>query len=208
MSCPLAESEWDDVKVSVVFKSVVKWLLGDRVHIFNRLLRGVISALAVSLSLLVLNAAPAASHEGHDHSREIRVLEVSGLLDPIEVDYIESELEDAQRDWALAVVLQVNSPGAAGETQAIRDLILNIESSLVPVGAWIGESGATAQGASAYLVQAADFSGIAPGSQIGRFKQFELNQDMTPDVAADSLERGQDAVDISLSFESDKNINK
>ena len=198
MSCPLAESEWDDVKVSVVFKSVVNWLIGDRVHIFNRLLRGVISALAVSLSLLVLNAAPAASHEGHDHSREIRVLEVSGLLDPIEVDYIESELEDAQRDWALAVVLQVNSPGAAGETQAIRDLILNIESSLVPVGAWIGESGATAQGASAYLVQAADFSGIAPGSQIGRFKQFELNQDMTPDVAADSLERGQDAVDISL----------
>ena len=96
MSCPLAESEWDDVKVSVVFKSVVNWLIGDRVHIFNRLLRGVISALAVSLSLLVLNAAPAASHEGHDHSREIRVLEVSGLLDTIEVAYIESELEAAQ----------------------------------------------------------------------------------------------------------------
>ena len=126
--------------------------------------------LAVSLFILViLGASPAASHTGHQHSRVIKVIEVSGLLDPIEIDYIDAQLQDAQRNWALTIVLQVNSPGGAVDDEKLFDLLENIDGALVPVGVWIGQSGSTAKGAAAHLATVADYSGIAPGSRIGQF---------------------------------------
>ena len=154
--------------------------------------------MIIFVALIGVLAAPAASHDGHEHSREIRVIEVSGLLDPIEIDYIDSQIEEAQRQWALAIILQVNSPGGASDKQAILDLLQNIEGSLVPVGAWIGQSGATAQGAAAHLVQAADYSGIAPGSRIGNFAEFNLAEEFQPRAGAGDLRRGEEAVDDGL----------
>ena len=135
-----------------------EWLRGEALTKLNRALRLSAVSAAVCAISLALYWSPAAAHTGHEHSREIQIIEVSGLLDPIEIDYINVQLDNAQRNWALAIVIQINSPGGAADRQQIQDLLQNIEGSLVPVGAWIGQSGATAKGAAAHLVTAADYS--------------------------------------------------
>jgi len=154
--------------------------------------------LAALFVFATIGVSSAASHTDHQHSRVIKIIEVSGLLDPVEIDYIEAELQDAQRNWALAIVLQVNSPGAAADEQKLEDLLENIDGALVPVGVWIGQSGATAKGAAAHLVMAADYSGIAPGSRIGEFGDSLHSRNAGIGVEGNQLERGQDAVDAGL----------
>ena len=154
------------------------------------------AALLVALFVFVtIGASAAAAHTGHEHSRVIKIIEVSGLLDPVEIDYIDAQLQDAQRNWALAIVFQINSPGAAADEDKIVELLENIDGALIPVGVWIGQSGATAKGAAAHLVAVADYSGIAPGSRIGQFG--DLSNPQIPEIEAgrDRLERGQNAVD-------------
>ena len=172
--------------------------MGELLSNLKRTRRSLAALIIVVVALTGLFGSPAASHDGHDHSREIRIIEVSGLLDPIEIDYIDSQIQDAQRQWALAIVLQVNSPGSVSDRQEVLDLLQNIEGSLVPVGAWIGQSGATAQGAAAHLVQAADYSGIAPGSRIGNFAEFTTSAESAPQAGSNDLRRGEDAVEVGL----------
>jgi len=172
--------------------------MGELLSNLKRTRRSLAALIIVVVALTGLFGSPAASHDGHDHSREIRIIEVSGLLDPIEIDYIDSQIQDAQRQWALAIVLQVNSPGSVSDRQEVLDLLQNIEGSLVPVGAWIGQSGATAQGAAAHLVQAADYSGIAPGSRIGNFAEFTTSAESAPQAGSKDLRRGEDAVEAGL----------
>ena len=155
-------------------------------------------SLIICSTAFVFCSPSAGAHDGHEHSREIQIVEVVGLLDPIEIDYINLQLDNAQRNWALAIVLQINSPGGAADQQAIEDLIENMEGSLVPVGAWIGQSGATARGAAAHLVDAADYSGIAPGSKIGDFDDFERSNKSATNQVENTLRRGEEAVAAGL----------
>ena len=164
----------------------------------SRLFRTGAVLVTMLFVLVCVGASPAASHTGHQHSRVIKIIEVSGLLDPVEIDYIDTQLLDAQRNWAAAIVLQVNSPGAAADEDTLLDLLENIDGALVPVGVWIGQSGSTAKGAAAHLVTAADYSGIAPGSRIGQFGKFPNPRTADMGAAGASLERGQDAVDAGL----------
>src|SRR4051794_8626019 len=56
-------------------------------------------------------AEPASAPNG-DRVDYVSVIEVSGLLDPILVDFVHTELRDAEAHRATALVLQLNSPGA------------------------------------------------------------------------------------------------
>ncbi|HJL98709.1 MAG TPA: hypothetical protein QF846_03565, partial [Acidimicrobiales bacterium] len=170
-----------------------EWLRGEALTKLNPTLRLGAVSVAVCAILLGLHWSPAAAHTGHEHSREIQIIEVSGLLDPIEIDYINLQLDNAQRNWALAIVIQINSPGEAANQQQIQDLLQNVEGSLVPVGAWIGQSGATAKGAAAHLVGAAHYSGIAPGSRMGNLGDFDVSEESGSAVGATELLRGEEA---------------
>ena len=156
----------------------------------RRVFRTSVALLATLLVFVTIGASSAAAHTGHQHSRVIKVIEVSGLLDPVEIDYIDAQLQDAQRNWALAIVFQINSPGGAADEDKILELLENIDGALIPVGMWIGQSGATAKGAAAHLVAAADYSGIAPGSRIGQFGDLANSRITEIETKRNRLERG------------------
>jgi len=179
-------------------ETMSEWLRGEALTKLNPTLRLGAVSVAVCAILLGLHWSPAAAHTGHEHSREIQIIEVSGLLDPIEIDYINLQLDNAQRNWALAIVIQINSPGEAANQQQIQDLLQNVEGSLVPVGVWIGQSGATAKGAAAHLVDAAHYSGIAPGSRMGNLGDFDVSEESGSAVGATELLRGEEAVTAGL----------
>ena len=103
----------------------------------------------------------------------VKVLKVSGLLDPIVVSFLEDEVAAAERDQPRALVLQLNSDGAAVSDERLARLVRAIEDSTVPVAVWVGPSGSSARAEATRLVAAADVSGVPRGSRV----------EVTPDLA-------------------------
>lgn len=127
-----------------------------------------IALLGLAAALGVAQSA-AAQGTSQPAVRVLDVVEVSGLLDAPVVDFVERRLEAAVADGAEAVVLQLNSKGAVVPAERVARLAETIAASPVPVGIWVGPSGARAYGAAGQLLGAAPVTGMAPGSRIGNF---------------------------------------
>jgi membrane-bound serine protease (ClpP class) len=134
-------------------------------------IRRLVAALLVlgglaSVTGRVATAAPVTQRARLD------VLQVSGLIDPVEVDFVVSSLKSAARHQAEAVVIQLNSPGAVVSVDRLVDAI---RSSPVPVGVWVGQSGARANGGAGRVALAAQIVGATPGARIGGKRTTELD---------------------------------
>lgn len=98
----------------------------------------------------------------------VDVLQVSGLVDGIVLAEIEDAVTRAEENDSQALILQVNSRAALVGRDEMRKLYERIENAGVPVAIWVGPSGARATGLVAQLLSAADVTGMAPGTRIGR----------------------------------------
>lgn len=118
------------------------------------------------VSLLVgVGADRAAAQDGPEII--IDVIEVSGLIDPIQVASITGRIADAEDRGSLALIIQLNSTGATISPDEFAELLQRMSDSDVLVAVWVGQSGSSATGEAALLLTAADISGIAPGSKVG-----------------------------------------
>jgi len=97
----------------------------------------------------------------------VDVLQVSGLIDPIEVNSIRRALDRAVEGGSLALVLQVNSSGATVSDAELGDLVSDLSDAPIVVGVWIGQSGASVSHEAVMLGSGADLIGISPGSRMG-----------------------------------------
>ena len=127
----------------------------------------VVAAVFALLGAVVAFSVPAGGQE--TEPRSIVLIEVSGLLDPVEVSYIGQHLDAAAADGALAIILQVNSPGDAVSDDEMLALLDEIEATPIPVVVWIGQSGAKALGGAAHLVTVADFAAMSTRTRVGDF---------------------------------------
>ncbi len=96
----------------------------------------------------------------------VDVVKVSGYLDPVLVDYVEQAIADAEHGGSLAVVLQLDSPGALVSRSRLDRLVSHVRDASVLVGVWVGPSGAEASAAAGRIVAAAELAGVAPGSTV------------------------------------------
>ncbi|MGE0877111.1 MAG: nodulation protein NfeD [Acidimicrobiia bacterium] len=99
----------------------------------------------------------------------VDVVKVSGLIDKVMVEFLDRTLTQAETDGAQAVVLQLNSKGAVVSRAEMAALATRIANSPVPVGIWVGPSGARAYGTVGQLLAAAPVTAMAPGTRIGNF---------------------------------------
>lgn len=97
----------------------------------------------------------------------VAVVKVSGLLDPVMVDFIRSSIDDAINEGALALILQTDSNGVVVDDATFAALLNAMLASPVPIDVWVGPSGSHLTGLPAQLVGAADQVGMAPGSRLG-----------------------------------------
>jgi membrane-bound serine protease (ClpP class) len=123
---------------------------------------------AALLALLVALGAPAAGATAPqgDDAGHVAVIEVSGLLDPVLVDFVETQIDTAEDQGAIALVLQLNSSGAVVDDARLERLIERIEGAVVPVDVWVGPSGSHATGEATEILAAARTVGVAPGSRV------------------------------------------
>ncbi|MFM7126292.1 MAG: NfeD family protein [Actinomycetota bacterium] len=113
--------------------------------------------------------APETTREsGAEQLSPVDVLQVSGLVDAIVLAEIEDAITRAEGDDSQALILQMNSRASLVGRDDMKRLYERIESASVPVAIWVGPSGSRATGLAAQLLSAADVTGMAPGTRIGR----------------------------------------
>jgi membrane-bound serine protease (ClpP class) len=127
-----------------------------------RRLATAVTALAASLVFLL--GTPSAGAGGDSH---VDVVEVAGLIDPIQVDFIERTVRHAEGDGAELVVVQLNSGGGVVPSDRLAALAQLVRSARVPVTVWVGPNGSRAVGPPFELFEAAAVSGMAPGTRVG-----------------------------------------
>ncbi|MEO6123325.1 MAG: NfeD family protein [Ilumatobacteraceae bacterium] len=98
----------------------------------------------------------------------VDVVQVSGLIDEILIDEISVAINDAEANGSQALILQTNSDGAVVGRDRMADLVELIHNSPVPIGIWVGPSGADLTGLGMQMMAAADVTAMAPGSHIGQ----------------------------------------
>ena len=139
-------------------------------------MRRLLIALLASIAALGILAAPAsAQDDGSDGSAadtgpaiaDIDVLQVSGLLDEILADEIEAAIGRAIDNGSQALILQVDSKGAVVDDERMVELMRSVDTSPVPIGLWVGPTGAHLYGAPAQLLVVSDVTGMAPGASVG-----------------------------------------
>lgn len=141
-----------------------------------RLRRLPIAAIVLGVVLLAAGPAPAgtgrtpgAAGEQQPPITVIRVIELSGLIDPVLVDFTTRALDGAERAGAEVLVIRLDSPGAVVSQSTADALAFRLSHARVPVAVWVGPGRqARAYGAAFQLLQAAGVSGVAPGSRVGR----------------------------------------
>ena len=132
----------------------------------------------------------------------VEVIEVSGLLDPILVDFVQRSIADAEASEAVALVLQLNSPGSVVDDERLTELARAMADASVPVTVWIGPSGAKATGGAAEIALLGVDVGMAPGTRIGNIgtprlphPEFGGRPDAVAERLADRTYDDEQAVD-------------
>lgn len=105
---------------------------------------------------------------------QVRIIEVSGLLDPVLHDFLIRELDRAEDDGVLGVLLQFDSHGSVLDQDRFVELATRLRDSSVQVGVWVGPSGSAALGGSAELLGVVDLVGVSVGSRVGKTGPLRL----------------------------------
>lgn len=116
--------------------------------------------MAVAMGMAI--AGPAAAQPA---GSVVYVVQVSGVIDPPVARYVIDRLERADDAGAHAVILQIDTPGGVQVSNA--ELVGAVQSSPVPVVAWVAPREARAASTGALLMYAADLVYAADSTEIG-----------------------------------------
>jgi membrane-bound serine protease (ClpP class) len=96
---------------------------------------------------------------------KIVILQVSGSINPGVADYIAGGIEKAEELEAVAVVIELDTPG--GLVDSMRKIVMAQLACGLPVVVFVSPGGARAASAGVFITLAADIAAMAPGTNIG-----------------------------------------
>jgi membrane-bound serine protease (ClpP class) len=118
----------------------------------------------VAVGALLLGIATLAAPAGAADAGILR-LRLSGVIDQVNASYIEEGIRTAVDSGAVAVLIEIDSPG--GELTSMDRILKAILGSGVPVITWVAPEGARAGSAATFITLAGDVAAMAPLTNIG-----------------------------------------
>lgn len=112
--------------------------------------------------LLLLLAGPRA---GWADGNEIYILKVSSAIGPGIADFIRKGIKQANDENGRCIIIELDTPG--GLVDSMRQIVMDIFGSRIPVLVFVSPSGARAASAGVMITLAADIAAMAPGTNIG-----------------------------------------
>lgn len=139
-------------------------------------------ALAVAALLLgtVSLAAPVVG--AGDHVARLQLL---GVIDQVNAAYIEEGLKAAADGGAVAVLIEIDSPG--GELTSMDTILKAILASKVPVITYVTPNGARAASAATFVTLAGDVAAMAPLTNIGAAAVVDSSGNDLPTTLAEKV---------------------
>src|SRR3990172_6542430 len=122
----------------------------------------IIKTAGVLLILILLSAHTLSSPA---YGQTIHYLHVDGIVNPVMAEFIIKSIENATKEKAEAVVIQLDTPG--GLDLSMRDIVKATLSSDVPIVVYVAPSGSRAASAGVFITYAAHIAAMAPGTNIG-----------------------------------------
>lgn len=92
-------------------------------------------------------------------------IEIRGTINPAVARYLERVIADAERTEAVAVLLELDTPG--GLVASVREMAQSIQKSKIPILVYVAPAGAAATSAGALLMISSHLAAMAPGTNIG-----------------------------------------
>lgn len=92
-------------------------------------------------------------------------LQINGVIGPATTDYIERNLQKAFDSQAIAVLINMDTPG--GLDASMRSIVKKIISSPIPVITYVSPGGARAASAGTYILYASHIAAMAPATNLG-----------------------------------------
>jgi membrane-bound serine protease (ClpP class) len=125
-----------------------------------RTIAGLPALLGLVGLLLAGCAAPAEERAG-----AIVVLPTTGVVDNVMAGYIDGGVERAAEDGAVAVIVELDTPG--GSLDATQDIVSALLDPPLAVIVWVGPAGAKAASAGTFITLSANLAYMAPGTTSG-----------------------------------------
>lgn len=116
--------------------------------------------LVIALTLLAAACDGPGGPEGAVH-----VLKAHGDVNPVMARYIDRGIDQAEDAKALAVVIELDTPG--GLMSSMEDIVKRIEEDRIPVIVHVSPKGAKAASAGTFITMAANIAAMAPSTRIG-----------------------------------------
>jgi membrane-bound serine protease (ClpP class) len=114
------------------------------------------TACVLVLGLSVASAAAA---------KTVAVIRIDGGINPAIGDYVKTSLAQAHADGAVALVIELDTPG--GLVSTTKDIVTAILNAEIPVVVYVSPRGAWAASAGTFITLAGHVAAMSPGSTIG-----------------------------------------
>ncbi len=113
--------------------------------------------LSVALLFFAVNSFSA--------ENEIYIVRLSGAISPATADFLKQGIDKASDNNASCIIVELDTPG--GLAESMRDIVMAILASRIPVVVYVSPGGARAASAGVMITMAADIAAMAPGTNIG-----------------------------------------
>jgi len=130
-----------------------------------RLQGGVMQYRTITIFLIAMAFCPAVVGPVDAASAPVYLVRITGAISPGNADFLNSAIQQANTEGAGCLIVMLNTPG--GLVESMRNMVMAIYDSRIPVVVYVAPSGARAASAGVMITMAADIAAMAPGTHIG-----------------------------------------
>jgi len=102
---------------------------------------------------------------GFANEKEIHIMKLSGAISPGTSSYMKKSIQKVADENSACLIIELDTPG--GNVESMRNIVMAILDSKVPIVVYVSPSGARAASAGVMITNAADIAAMAPGTNIG-----------------------------------------